>query len=149
MQDSPIGELIESLGAKVSELPEDAPASSLEARRRKKLVGDLLVLQIGAAEIAECLETQRKEAEKNTRLSKPPHVSPNILREALSAKVSNRYYNFQKFASLAEDFRIFSDGPIPLSHEAEALLQTVVHPERLELALLRELGIFLPPIKGR
>lgn len=149
MQESLISERIESLDEKISELPEDAPASSREAKRRRKLVGDLLVLQIGAAEIAECLKAQREEADKNPRLSKLPHLSPQILREALSARVSNRYYNFQKFACLAEDFRVLPDGPIPLSHESEAISQAIVHPERLSSELLKDLGIPLPPLKKK
>ncbi|MDQ1344219.1 MAG: hypothetical protein QG650_939 [Patescibacteria group bacterium] len=138
----------EEIREKIEALPEEA-ASASEVRKRKRLVGEMLLLDIGLAEIRECLESQRAKADASERLGRFPHVSPNVLRDRLSRKPSNRFYNAQAAFSLPEDYRMLPDGPSPFSWESEAILDSVFHPEMVGEDFLRDLGIPLQPMGKR
>lgn len=132
----------------LEEIPEDGKLTSSERKRRKRLVDELLLLQVGAAEIAECLNAQRALADANPRLSKFPHVSDGVLRDRISRKTANRFYNVQKAFSLPQDYRALPDGPVPESWESQAILDSVIHPEKLPTDFLNELGFGIPDGKS-
>lgn len=135
-----VSERLAKINESLEGLPEDGRLSSYERKRRKKLVDELLLLQVGAAQIAECLDAQRAVADENPRLSKFPHVSDGALRNRISRKPANRFYNVQKAFSLPQDYRMLPDGPIPESWESKAVSDAVIHPEKLPTDFLNELG---------
>lgn len=63
-----------------------------------------------------------------------------MLRDRISRKPANRFYNVQKAFSLPEDYRMLPDGPIPESWESKAVSDAVIHPEKLPTDFLNELG---------
>lgn len=129
-------------------VPEDGNLTSSEKKRRKRLVDELLLLQVGAAQIAECLDAQRALADANPKLSKFPHVSDGVLKDRLSRKPANRFYNVQKAFSLPQDYRALPDGPTPESWESQAILDCIIHPEKLPTDFMNELGFVIPEPKG-
>lgn len=93
----------------LEEIPEDGNLSSYEKRKRKTLVNELLLLQVGAAQISECLAQQRMQAAENPRLSKFPHIADGVLKDRISRKAGNRFYNVQKAFSLPQDYLMLPD----------------------------------------
>ena len=136
------------LQARISGLPDAPSASARQLATRKRLVNELLLLQVGSAQMSEFLEAQREALRKNPKLAKLPHVAPHVLRDRLSRKVSNRFYNVQKAFSLPQDYAVFPDGPIPESWESKAIRDCVIHPEVVPSEFLRSLGFDIPIAKG-
>lgn len=148
MQPKTFEERLDKVQADIAALPADSDTVKSVVKRRRRLVDELMLLQVEIANVADCLEAQRAECETSERLTKLPHVSPNVLRDRIARKPSNRFYNVQKAFSLPQDYRVLPDGPTPFSWESEAILKSVIHPEKLPTELLEELGFPMPQGKN-